>query len=77
MLKNLVEELYEKKLIRVLYCTGTFALGINMPARAAVLDALERYDGQGMIELPTRDLCRWLGEPDVEVWMKKGWLSCA
>ena len=61
MLKNLVEELYEKKLIRVLYCTGTFALGINMPARAAVLDALERYDGQGMIELPTREFMQMAG----------------
>ena len=38
MLKGLVEQLYEAKLIKVLYCTGTFALGINMPARAAVFD---------------------------------------
>jgi ATP-dependent RNA helicase HelY len=61
LLKNLVEELYEKKLIRVLYCTGTFALGINMPARAAVLDGLERYNGQGMIELPTREFMQMAG----------------
>ncbi|MEC7983619.1 MAG: DEAD/DEAH box helicase, partial [Myxococcota bacterium] len=61
MLKALVEELYEKKLIRVLYCTGTFALGINMPARSAVFDSLERYDGTRMIELPTREFMQMAG----------------
>ena len=55
LLKAFVEQLYEQRLIKVLYCTGTFALGINMPARAAVFDSLERYDGQGMIPLPTRE----------------------
>ena len=48
-LKALVEELYENKLIDVLYTTSTFALGINMPARTVVLDALEKYDGRGTI----------------------------
>ena len=61
LIKNLVESLYEQRLIKVLYCTGTFALGINMPAKSAVFDSLERYDGSGMIPLPTRGLCRWRG----------------
>ena len=61
MLKALVEELYEQKLIKVLYCTGTFALGINMPARTAVFDGLERYDGSKMIELPTREFMQMAG----------------
>jgi superfamily II RNA helicase len=61
MLKSLVEQLYEAKLIKVLYCTGTFALGINMPARAAVFDSLRRYDGQGMIPLPTREFMQMAG----------------
>ena len=61
MLKAFVEELYEAKLIKVLYCTGTFALGINMPARSAVFDSLERYDGQGMIHLPTREFMQMAG----------------
>ena len=61
LLKGLVEELYEKKLIKVLYCTGTFALGINMPARTAVFDSLQRYDGIGMIPLPTREFMQMAG----------------
>lgn len=61
LLKNLVEELYEKRLIKVLYCTGTFALGINMPAKSAVFDSLERFDGTGMIPLPTREFMQMAG----------------
>ncbi|HCH61395.1 MAG TPA: helicase, partial [Deltaproteobacteria bacterium] len=60
-LKALVEELYERRLIKVLYCTGTFALGINMPARTAVFDRLERYDGRGMIPLPAREFMQMAG----------------
>ena len=61
MLKNLVEELYEKRLIKVLYCTGTFALGINMPAKATVFDSLERFNGSTMIALPTREFMQMAG----------------
>jgi ATP-dependent RNA helicase DOB1 len=44
-LKELVETLYEQKLIKVLYCTSTFALGVNMPAKTAVFDRLIKFDG--------------------------------
>lgn len=60
-LKALVEELYERRLIQVLYCTGTFALGINMPARTAVFDGLERFDGTSMIPLPAREFMQMAG----------------
>ena len=61
MLKALVEELYEAKLIKALYCTGTFALGINMPARTAVFDDMMRYNGKEMIQLPTREFMQMAG----------------
>lgn len=60
-LKALVEELYERKLVQVLYCTGTFALGINMPARTAVFDGLMRFNGQEMINLPAREFMQMAG----------------
>lgn len=60
-LKALVEELYEQRLIKVLYCTGTFALGINMPARCTVFDKMERYDGKEMIPLPSREFMQMAG----------------
>ncbi|MBN2800153.1 MAG: DEAD/DEAH box helicase [Deltaproteobacteria bacterium] len=60
-LKSLVEELYEAKLIKVLYCTTTFALGINMPARAAVIDSLDKFDGKDVVPLTTREFMQMAG----------------
>jgi len=60
-LKALVEELYEAKLIKVLYCTSTFALGINMPARTVVFDGLKKYDGRTMMPLRTRQFMQKAG----------------
>lgn len=45
MLKDIVEELFEKGLISVLYATETFAVGINMPAKSVCFNSLEKYDG--------------------------------
>ncbi|MEQ1565696.1 MAG: DEAD/DEAH box helicase [Myxococcota bacterium] len=60
-LKNLVEELYEAKLIKVLYCTSTFALGINMPARSVVFDGLKKFDGRALTPLTTRGFMQKAG----------------
>lgn len=43
--KDLVEELFEKGLIAVLYATETFAVGINMPAKCVMFNSLFKYDG--------------------------------
>ncbi len=61
MLKALVEELYEKRLIKILYCTSTFALGINMPARSVVFDGLRKFDGQSLRPLTTREFMQKAG----------------
>ena len=60
-LKALVEELYEAKLLKVLYCTSTFALGINMPARTAVFDGLRKFDGHHFAPLTTRQFMQKAG----------------
>lgn len=60
-LKTLVEELYEQRLIQALYCTSTFALGINLPARTVVFDGLRKYDGRGFNPLPVRELMQMAG----------------
>ena len=60
-LKTLVERLYERKLIRVLYCTSTFALGVNMPARTVVFDGLSKYDGRGVNPLSVREFMQMAG----------------
>jgi superfamily II RNA helicase len=60
-LKGLVEGLYEAGLVRVLYCTSTFALGINMPARTVIFDALSKYDGQQISPLTVREFMQMAG----------------
>lgn len=61
LLKGLVEELYEASLIRVLYCTSTFALGINMPARTVIFDSLSKFNGQEIAPLTVREFMQMAG----------------
>lgn len=44
VLKELVELLYGDGLIRLLFATETFAVGINMPTRTVVFSGLTKYD---------------------------------
>jgi superfamily II RNA helicase len=43
--KELVEILFAEGIIKVLYATETFAVGINMPAKTVCFASLEKYDG--------------------------------
>ncbi|RME53710.1 DEAD/DEAH box helicase [Candidatus Woesearchaeota archaeon] len=45
VVKELVEDLFSKGLINVLYTTETFAVGINMPAKTVCFENLRKYDG--------------------------------
>ena len=48
LLKEIVELLFARGLIKVLFCTETFAVGLNMPARTVVfLDLKKPHDGEG------------------------------
>ncbi len=44
-LKEAVEILFGEGLIKVLYATETFAVGINMPAKTVCFNTLQKYDG--------------------------------
>lgn len=60
-IKALVEELYERRLVYVLFCTSTFALGINMPARTVVFDSIMKYDGRSVVPLTVRQYMQKAG----------------
>ena len=45
LLKAVVEELFGRGLIKVVFATETLALGINMPARSVVLEKLVKFNG--------------------------------
>ena len=44
ILKEIVEVLFGKGLVKVMFCTETFAVGINMPTRTVVFLDLKKYD---------------------------------
>jgi ATP-dependent RNA helicase HelY len=44
--KEVVEELFQRGLVKVVFATETLALGINMPARSVVLEKLSKWNGE-------------------------------
>jgi len=60
-LKEVVEQLFTSRLIKLIFTTETFALGINMPARSVVFDELEKFYGTRFRHLTTRDFYQMAG----------------
>jgi ATP-dependent RNA helicase DOB1 len=46
ILRETVEVLFSEGLIKVLFTTETFALGLNMPAKTVVFTSLKKFDGK-------------------------------
>jgi len=60
-LKEIIERLFTSRLIKVIFTTETFALGINMPSRSVVFDELRKYYGRYIRPLKTRDFYQMAG----------------
>ncbi|KAF6036501.1 hypothetical protein EB796_005177 [Bugula neritina] len=45
ILKEIVELLFQQGLLKILFATETFAMGVNMPARTVVFDSIRKHDG--------------------------------
>tara|TARA_B110000483_G_scaffold3779_1_gene4435 strand:- start:2193 stop:4685 length:2493 start_codon:yes stop_codon:yes gene_type:complete len=43
--KEMVEHLFEKKYIKLLIATETFAVGVDMPAQSVIFTALQKFNG--------------------------------
>jgi superfamily II RNA helicase len=59
--KELVERLFTSGLLKLLFTTETFALGINMPARAVVFSSLRKFDGVGFDFVKAREYQQMAG----------------
>jgi superfamily II RNA helicase len=59
--KEIVERLFTTGLVRLLFATETFALGVNMPARTVAFHALRKFDGVDFSPLRTRDFRQMAG----------------
>ena len=60
-LKEAVEILFAEGLIKVLYATETFAVGINMPAKTVAFSALRKFDGVNFRYLNTKEYFQMAG----------------
>ncbi|KZC06330.1 Helicase SKI2W, partial [Dufourea novaeangliae] len=45
ILKEIVEMLFQSGIVKLLFATETFAMGVNMPARTVVFDSVTKFDG--------------------------------
>ncbi|KAJ3277291.1 ATP-dependent RNA helicase mtr4 [Borealophlyctis nickersoniae] len=48
ILKEVIEILFQEGLIKVLFATETFSIGLNMPAKTVVFTSVQKFDGKAM-----------------------------
>ena len=46
ILKEVIEIMFQEGLIKVLFATETFSIGLNMPAKTVVFTSVRKFDGQ-------------------------------
>ena len=63
ILKEIIEILFGKGLVKVLFATETFAVGLNMPTKTVIFSGLKKYDDQanGMRYLRTDEYTQMAG----------------
>tara|TARA_A100001011_G_scaffold395355_1_gene490086 strand:- start:3148 stop:5685 length:2538 start_codon:yes stop_codon:yes gene_type:complete len=61
VLREMVELLFEKKYIKLLLATETFAVGINMPTKSVIFTALNKFSGNGMRDLLSHEYTQMAG----------------
>ncbi|MCM8790062.1 MAG: DEAD/DEAH box helicase [Candidatus Omnitrophica bacterium] len=74
-LKEVVERLFTSRLIKVIFTTETFALGINMPSRSVCFDDLRKFYGRYVRNLKTRDFYQMAGRAGRRGIDKEGFVS--
>jgi antiviral helicase SKI2 len=61
IMKEIIELLFQMSLIKVLFATETFAMGINMPARTVVFDSIRKHDGTKFRQLLSNEYIQMAG----------------
>ncbi|KAJ3228151.1 hypothetical protein HK099_006031 [Clydaea vesicula] len=51
IIKEMVEILFTRGLVKLLFATETFAMGVNAPAKAVVYSGIRKHDGQSFRDL--------------------------
>lgn len=59
--KLIVEQLFQQRLVKVVFATETLALGINMPAKAVVIEKLKKFNGDERVYLSSGEFTQLTG----------------
>lgn len=59
--KEVVEELFQRGLVKIVFATETLALGINMPARSVVLERLVKWNGEAHVDISPGEFTQLTG----------------
>lgn len=51
IMKEIVEILFARSLVKVLFATETFAMGLNLPTRTVLFSGFRKHDGKGFRDL--------------------------
>lgn len=61
IVKELIEMLFARGLIRVLFATETFAMGLNLPTRTVIFSEIQKHDGTGLRNLTPGEFTQMAG----------------
>ena len=61
ILREMVELLFEKKYIKLLFATETFAVGINMPTKTVIFSSVSKFSGECMRYLLSHEYTQMAG----------------
>jgi len=72
--KEIVERLFTTGLVKLLFATETFSLGVNMPARTVCFHSLTKYDGIEFGRILAREYWQMAGRAGRQGIDDKGWV---
>jgi ATP-dependent RNA helicase DOB1 len=61
ILKEVIEILFQEGLIKVLFATETFSIGLNMPAKTVVFNNVRKFDGKDFRNLSSGEYIQMSG----------------
>ncbi|TFK26711.1 translation repressor [Coprinopsis marcescibilis] len=61
LVKELVEILFARGLVKILFATETFAMGVNMPAKCVVFSSMRKHDGKSFRDISPGEYTQMAG----------------
>ncbi|MDP9800017.1 ATP-dependent RNA helicase HelY [Arcanobacterium wilhelmae] len=61
VLKELAESLMDQGLLKLVFATGTLALGIDMPVSTVIIDELRKFNGEDFVNLTATEYTQLIG----------------